>query len=138
MLMRTEAVTLIGATRLRRGDKAPKQARAAMTCWLTTGHAVLLDAQQVVSELVTNACTHVEGGAHREWVTVIASRGPGFLRIEVTDPGAFASEPHIPQYASPEIESGRGIHIVRELSDGNWGTFVNSAGHRVVWADLRC
>ncbi|MFG1682269.1 ATP-binding protein [Nonomuraea sp. NPDC049269] len=137
MLMRTEDVTLIGATRLRRSDKAPKQARAAVAWWLATGPPVLPDAQQVVSELVTNACTRVEGGVDREWVAVSLSLGPDFIRIEVTDPGAFASEPHIPDYPPLEVESGRGIRIVMALSENNWGTFIKSSGHRVVWADLK-
>jgi anti-sigma regulatory factor (Ser/Thr protein kinase) len=94
------------------------------------------DVQQVVSELVTNACEHVEGGRHREWVTVSVGRGDGFFRVEVMDPGAFSAEPHMAEPAL-DAESGRGIRIVADLSNGCWGTFVTAADHRVVWADVK-
>jgi len=135
MSMRTEDVSLIGATRLRRGRMAPKQARAAVAWWLAHDHPTLPDVQQVVSELVANACEHVEGGPHREWVTVSVGRGDGFFRVEVTDPGACGAEPHMAEPAS-EAESGRGIRIVADLSNGCWGTFVTEAEHRIVWADV--
>ncbi|HUR07034.1 MAG TPA: ATP-binding protein [Nonomuraea sp.] len=136
MSMRTEDVGLIGATMLRRGSMAPKQARAAVAWWLADEHPTLPDVQQVISELVANACEHVEGGPHREWVIVSVGRGDGFFRVEVTDPGAFGAEPHMAEPAS-EAESGRGIRIVAYLSNGCWGTFVTEAEHRIVWADVK-
>ncbi|MEU7831157.1 ATP-binding protein [Nonomuraea sp. NPDC049129] len=136
MPMRAEDVILIGATRLRRGRMAPKQARAAVAWWLADDHPTVPDVQQVVSELVTNACEHVEGGPDREWVTVSVGRGNGFFRVEVTDPGAFGAEPHMAEPA-PEAESGRGIRIVADLSNGCWGTFVTAVDHRIVWANVK-
>ncbi|MCA2223116.1 ATP-binding protein [Nonomuraea aurantiaca] len=115
---------------------APKQARAAVARWLADHHPMVSDVQQVVSELVTNACEHVEGGRHREWVTVSVGRGDGFFRVEVMDPGAFSAEPHMAEPAL-DAESGRGIRIVADLSNGCWGTFVTAADHRVVWADVK-
>jgi hypothetical protein len=38
---------------------------------------------------------------------------------------------------TPDAESGRGIRIVADLSNGYWGTFVTAADHRVVWADVK-
>ncbi|MEV1241407.1 ATP-binding protein [Nonomuraea sp. NPDC050022] len=136
MLVRIEGANLIGATRLRRSLEAPRHARAAVAWWLAADHPVLGDAQQVVTELVANACTHVEGGPHREWVTESIGRGVDCLRIEVADPGALASEPHLPENLALDGESGRGMRIVQELSGGRWGTYVTTAGHRVVWTDL--
>ncbi len=135
MPSQTEDVSLIGATRLRRSRMAPKQARAAVAWWLADDQPTLPDVQQVVSELVANACEHVEDGPHRDWVTVSVARGDGFFRVEVTDPGAFDAEPHMTEPTS-EAESGRGIRIVADLSNGCWGTFVTEAEHRVVWADV--
>ncbi|MEV1241471.1 ATP-binding protein [Nonomuraea sp. NPDC050022] len=136
MPMRAKDAIPIGATRLRRDHMAPKQARAAVAWWLANDLATVPDVQQAVSELVTNACEHVEGGPDREWVTVSVGRGNGFFRVEVTDPGAFVGEPHMAESA-PEAESGRGIRIVAELSNGCWGTFVTAADHRIVWADVK-
>lgn len=139
-------VTLISAASLWRSNEAPREARITLCVWLGQDDPLLLDAQQVVTELIANAVTHVEGGEGRDWVVLRVIRGSGSLRVEVIDPGALDGDgPHVvrqPPTPDPKTceglkalsESGRGLHIVKTLS-GAWGTYL-SGERRVVWADL--
>jgi anti-sigma regulatory factor (Ser/Thr protein kinase) len=118
----------------------------ALCGWLGHDDPLLLDAQQVVTELITNAVTHVEDGERRDWVVLRVVRGSGSLRIEVIDPGTLdGDEPHVVRQPPPPdpttreglktlTESGRGLHIVKTLSSA-WGTYL-SGERRVVWAEL--
>lgn len=139
-------VTLISAASLWRSNATPREARMALCGWLGQEDPLLLDAQQVVTELISNAVTHVECGEGREWVVLRVIRGSGSLRIEVIDPGSLDGDgPHVvrqPPTPDPKrreglkalTESGRGLHIVKTLSSA-WGTYL-SGQRRVVWADL--
>lgn len=85
----------------------------------------------MVSELATNVQLHTAGGFE---VTVARSEEGGRLRVEVADRGM--GEPRL-QQPTPEDLHGRGLQIVRMLSD-SWGT-DRATDHRgkTVWFELR-
>jgi hypothetical protein len=89
------------------------------------GHLVE-DAEQVVSELVTNAILH---GAQP--VTLRILRGEHALRLEVEDCGRA-----IPVMSRPSADTmtGRGLSLVAALASG-WGVEESPDG-KVVWAEL--
>jgi anti-sigma regulatory factor (Ser/Thr protein kinase) len=140
------SASLVSAVSLWRSNRTPRQARIALRGWLGQDDPLLLDAQQIATELISNAITHVEGGAGREWVVLRVARGKGFIRVEVIDPGVLDGDgPHVVRQApTPDpksreglkalAESGRGLHIVKTLASA-WGTYP-SGQRRVVWADL--
>jgi anti-sigma regulatory factor (Ser/Thr protein kinase) len=80
----------------------------------------------IVSELVTNSVRH---GSSTFELRIVDE--PGRILIEVEDDSA--GEPVL-RSAGPLDTSGRGLQIVRELSD-NWG-IANSPGRvgKTVWA----
>ncbi|SDI41702.1 ATP-binding protein [Nonomuraea jiangxiensis] len=86
------------------------------------------DVLLVVSELVTNALLHGEGGPGlRMW------GGASHVRVEVSDTGA-----HMPEARVPGPASGWGLHVVRLLSTG-WGISSNGEGKeggKMVWCEL--
>ena len=87
----------------------------------------LRDVRLLVSELVTNAVRHAEGGIVR---LVVRLRG-GVLRVEVHDPGGgFVPTAPAPDPARP---SGWGLYLVAELAD-RWG--VDSEDTTLVWFEL--
>jgi anti-sigma regulatory factor (Ser/Thr protein kinase) len=101
-------------------------ARTHLTAWHVDGETP--DALLILSELVANAVRYGHG-----LVDVRLRRSPEVLRIEVEDD---APEPFTPPGMPAEPPtSGRGLQIVRELSDG-WGVDYE-AGHKTVWAELR-
>jgi anti-sigma regulatory factor (Ser/Thr protein kinase) len=81
----------------------------------------------LVSELVTNACTH---GA--DPVTLRLEMNSAKARVEVED-----SIPELPGVRSPTDRDpgGRGLLIVESLSHG-WGVEQTAAGGKVVWAEV--
>lgn len=88
----------------------------------------IADAQQVVTELVTNAIRHAPGQASYELEVVGHTDG---VRIYVAD--ASPARP-IVRHAAAHVEHGRGIRIVRAVA-ANWGTDEHRGGKR-VWADI--
>lgn len=114
---------------------APGEARQFVRKHLT-GHPRLEDAVLVVSELTTNAVRHsisANGGT----ITVALADIPGGVRIEVADAGSPGPGPIIaPQRPPWELaESGQGLRLVAELSQGRWGHYRNAAG-RTVWSEI--
>ncbi|HVT63715.1 MAG TPA: SpoIIE family protein phosphatase [Mycobacteriales bacterium] len=84
------------------------------------------DAEQVVSELVTNAILHGS-----EPVTLRILRGEHALRLEVEDGGRT-----LPVVSRPSADTmtGRGLSLVAAIASG-WGVQESPAG-KVVWAEL--
>jgi len=90
--------------------------------------AGIADAEQVVTELVTNAIRHAPGQGCYELERVGRSDG---VRIYVADgPAARPAVVH----GSPIVGYGIGMRIVQALA-ANWGADEHHGGKR-VWADL--
>ncbi|WP_380172409.1 SpoIIE family protein phosphatase [Kineococcus sp. DHX-1] len=97
-----------------------------LTAWSTD--ELLDEAELVLSELVTNALVHTDGGAG------LALRFDGAerrLRIAVED--SSTRSPH-GRDAPPDALGGRGLSIVDAVAD-TWGVDVGPDG-KTVWADL--
>jgi serine phosphatase RsbU (regulator of sigma subunit)/anti-sigma regulatory factor (Ser/Thr protein kinase) len=107
-------------------DAVPR-ARRFTAQWLAEEPEHLVeDAEQVVSELVTNAILH---GA--EPVTLRLLRTESGLRLEVEDAGR--TMPMIARHNADSM-TGRGLSLVAALASG-WGV-AESDGGKVVWAEL--
>ena len=107
-------------------DAVPKARRfTAKSLAAEPGH-LIEDAEQVVSELVTNAILHGS-----EPVTLRILRGEHTLRLEVEDGGRTLPVVGLP---SPDTMTGRGLSLVAALASG-WGV-EESAGGKIVWAEL--
>jgi len=97
--------------------------------------AVSQDAQQVATELVENALKHTNStpGLRLELRSDMWRGLPQhMLSIAVADdsparPAAGA--------ASPELDSGRGLHLVAEFAH-TWGSMPRLPGGKIVWAVL--
>jgi len=88
----------------------------------------------VVSELMTNALRHALPGSgdtrpRRPIRLGLLQPGPCVLCV-VADPGKTAPAPRTPGSLD---ETGRGLHLIRALSD-QWGYTTPSQTGKVVWA----
>lgn len=95
------------------------------------------DAALVVSELVTNALTHLRalGPVRDRRIGLTFRRLPDGVQIEVHD-----GSDHRPNLSDPAdlAETGRGLHIVTALTDGRWGISPRPASPgKVIWAAVR-
>ena len=83
----------------------------------------------MMSELATNAIVHAATGFE-----VVVDRSVDVLRIAVTDVGGGEPELRTPPSSEPH---GRGLQIVKELSDG-WG-IIDDDDHsgKTVWCTVR-
>jgi anti-sigma regulatory factor (Ser/Thr protein kinase) len=107
---------------------APARARGALEQLAEKlSQSLMRDARLLVSELVTNAVRHAEGGIVR---LVVRLRG-GVLRVEVHDPGGGFSVREPP--VDPLRASGWGLVLVDELAD-RWG--VDGAPRTRVWFEI--
>lgn len=105
------------------GPAGPGYARAVLRdalAGLGAGRAECSDAQLMVSELATNAYQHAgDHGPHELWLSL--ADGPsgrdGEARCAIFDRLAC----DLPGYSWTSGDCGRGLSIVRELSDGRWG-----------------
>ncbi|MBA9001847.1 ATP-binding protein [Thermomonospora cellulosilytica] len=88
------------------------------------------DALVIVSELVTNS---VRYGATQITVNVEWHRARGNVEIAVWDDASGTPEKQEPDFVS---ETGRGLHIVNQLSI-DWGHHPAADGiGKIVWAVL--
>ncbi len=86
-------------------------------------------AELLVTELVTNALVHTEGGAE-----VCARVKDARLRVEVRDGAARRPRPHVP--SADDGTHGRGLVLVEALAD-TWGVDPLALGPgKVVWFEL--
>ena len=85
-------------------------------------------AELLGSEVVTNAVRHGDPGG---LVTVTVSRGPGLLRVTVTDGGAGRPVVRDP---APDEPGGRGLQLVEMLAAA-WGVQEQAVG-KSVWFEL--
>ncbi|MFJ9948478.1 ATP-binding protein [Kitasatospora sp. NPDC091207] len=86
------------------------------------------DVLLMVSELVTNACLHVEGGPRElrlGWDGVV-------LRAEVADPSPVA--PLLRRSADPGRPGGHGLRVVNRLAR-DWGSLPEGEG-KAVWLEV--
>lgn len=112
---------------LSRATVAPRDARRALRtcCADRVGDDLLVDAELLVSELVTNALRH--GRGH---ITLRASLDEDRLLVEVIDEGyGFERELHRTDF---ERVGGWGLDIVDDIA-GRWGM---REGTTHVWFEL--
>lgn len=108
--------------------------RGVLTSW-ELPHLVD-DAQTVAAELVANAVTHalrpLRGSppGSSAWIALV--RTAGAVVCAVADPSPKPPALGTPQ---PFAESGRGLHIVAELSEA-WGHWPAATAGKTVWARL--
>jgi anti-sigma regulatory factor (Ser/Thr protein kinase) len=91
---------------------------------------VFIDAQLVISELVTNAWRHGHGRDNRP-IEVTITIDPPQLGIEVRDQGAGFDHSADDQYPRDGEDGGWGLMVVDGLAD-DWG--VRRNGDTCVWA----
>ncbi|MFI5534122.1 ATP-binding protein [Kitasatospora sp. NPDC051853] len=102
--------------------------RATLTGWGLD--SLVDDALLVISELVSNA---VKTGCRLEMTVRIIRLTAVSVRVSVTD-GCRVLPVRIE--ADDSEESGRGVDLVHQLTEGRWGAAVESFG-KTVHADLR-
>ncbi|MEV4442294.1 ATP-binding protein [Streptomyces sp. NPDC049577] len=87
----------------------------------------------LLSELMTNACTHGRTASPGREVSARCLLRDGRLRIEVSDPGDGV--PRV-RRATSEDESGRGLALVAALADA-WDAQPRAHGTgKTVWCEL--
>jgi anti-sigma regulatory factor (Ser/Thr protein kinase) len=120
-----DAVHLALTAELASVPRARRAATAALERWGLD--SLCLDAELVVSELVTNAILH----GHAPIELAIRRRG-GLVRVEVRDhsPAHPVSRRH-----RADAGTGRGLVLVASVAT-DWAVDGDSAG-KVVWAELR-
>jgi anti-sigma regulatory factor (Ser/Thr protein kinase) len=110
---------LLATTQLRAWDLSPE---------------VTERAEHIVAELAANAALHgrVQGRDFR--LTLTLETTTGLLRIAVTD-AKGGQLPVVPTDSTTDGETGRGLLLVRALTD-RWGTEPHPPGGKTVWAAL--
>ncbi|MGN9793597.1 ATP-binding protein [Streptomyces sp. OZ13] len=87
----------------------------------------------IVAELAANAATHGQVPGRDFELRLLLSE-PGILRIEVSDTRSERLPPLVPEPATPDAESGRGLLLVVALADA-WGVTPRCVG-KTVWATV--
>src|SRR4051812_9589846 len=127
-----ETDVLLGALALPGVERSVPYARHFLRDLLPAGAPVAYDLMTVASELTSNAIAHTRSGQGGQ-ITVQLLARPGVFRVEVADDGAAGARPHVK--AESGCESGRGIHIVQELTTG-WG-YTEDGARTIVWAEFK-
>jgi anti-sigma regulatory factor (Ser/Thr protein kinase) len=86
------------------------------------------DAVLLVSELVTNACTH--GGVPTELQLTGSERA---LWVQISDTSAVVPHPHGRHHAARA--SGHGLYLVQRLA-AHWGCLPGCHGGKAVWFEV--
>ncbi|GGO66340.1 ATP-binding protein [Nonomuraea cavernae] len=125
---------IIGSIHLAGIRESVPHARSEVRRWLGEDHPAVEDAVLAASELVTNALRHSDVRPY-DLIGLTVAATEETVYVEVCDPGSAFSGPHIRQ--EPEAEDGRGLLIVREISQ-EWGTREHGRGlGRTVWCAIR-
>jgi len=121
---------LLGRMSVPSSLEAPRVARAAVTQWMPAflPPTLVLDAQLLVSELVTNSVRHV-GAARSTPIILSAGTRDGTVWFDVADSGEQGSVSRRP----PQGKGGMGLNIVHAAAS-RWGTSDGDATH--VWFEL--
>ncbi|MEE4544868.1 ATP-binding protein [Streptomyces sp. V4-01] len=122
--------------------------RSTLTQWRLP--ELVDDATTIAAELVANAVTHAlrpgiapphAGPGRAERPTGSGHRPSAWIALVRTDQAVVCAvadpSPQLPEMSEPELfaESGRGLHIVAELSE-TWGHSQPEAAGKTVWARL--
>jgi Histidine kinase-like ATPase domain len=96
------------------------------------------DIAVVVSEMLTNALRHARrrpGDTQYRSLIRLGLYNPGpWVMCAVADPSTVVP---VPRSANVLAETGRGLHIIRALSD-SWGYTTPDDTGKVVWATFTC
>jgi anti-sigma regulatory factor (Ser/Thr protein kinase) len=113
---------------------AAAAARKALTALNGSLHLVspkrLLDAQLLISEVVTNAVRH--GGGGEDPIQVLVHADPETMRVEISDQGPGFDPDQIP-VPSPDATERWGLQIVAALAH-RWG--ADREDGTVVWFEI--
>ena len=123
----------VGAMRVRREPTSAAAVRRELGADLTdrgVARERIDEILVVASELVGNAIRH-SGAARTEWIDVTWEIDAAGITIHVGD---SSMEDPQPRAAKPDETSGRGLAIVRAISD-DWGVQRLGNGKR-VWAHV--
>ncbi|GIH79725.1 ATP-binding protein [Planobispora longispora] len=112
------------------------KARACVREWIGADHRAYENVRLATSELVTNAAVHTGRGSTGDLIVLTLTRVQNLLFLEVTDPGGESSWPRVFDAVPDDAECGRGLAIVRELSQGRWGVRDRGILGRTVWCAL--
>jgi anti-sigma regulatory factor (Ser/Thr protein kinase) len=109
---------------------APHAARAAVAQWMPASlpRTLLLDAQLLISELVTNSVRHAAAAAGTP-IIVTAGTSDGAVWFDVADAGERGGVARRP----PQGTGGMGLNIVHTGAT-RWGTSDGDGTH--VWFEL--
>ena len=121
---------LLGRISVPASLEAPRVARAAVTQWMPAllPRTLLLDAQLLISELVTNSVRHAHT-ADGMPIIVTAGTSDGAVWFDVADAG----EPGSVSRRPPEGKGGMGLNMVHTAAS-RWGTSDGDGTH--VWFEL--
>ncbi|MGB9378217.1 MAG: ATP-binding protein [Mycobacteriales bacterium] len=113
-------------------DLAPTRARHlardVLATWQLAAQADTVGV--VVTELISNAMQH---GQPNDSLVLQMNFEDRCIRISVSDGSALRP---IAQQVEADQTSGRGMHIVEQLTD-RWGTDASPGGGKRVWVELR-
>ena len=125
---------VIGSVQLAGIRESVSHARSEVRRWLGVDHPAVDDAVLAASELVTNALRHSDARPY-DLIGLTVTAMEEVVCVEVRDPGSVFSGPYVRQEL--DAEDGRGLLIVREISQG-WGVREHGRGlGRTVWCAIR-
>jgi anti-sigma regulatory factor (Ser/Thr protein kinase) len=98
-----------------------------------TDHPKIDDIELLTSEIATNAAIHTASGKPGGRLRLSVLKEEGRVRVEITDDGGAGSVPRL--VSDPFAEHGRGLWIVRTLSDA-CGSWQETQGRTTVWFEI--